>query len=155
MDGFPSGQRGQTVICCKLLRWFESTSIHYPQAHRNALYRLRMVCRHGGIGRRKGLKIPREQSRTGSSPVAGIRQLRLWKLCFQSFFCAGKLPISHWRAAFHVLFHIRRIFLVIVGKVSISGVLGNVIFVTEKGANTAHRQYTFPSVHDGDFVLRH
>lgn len=32
-----------------------------------------MVCRHGGIGRRKGLKIPRGQPRTGSSPVAGIK----------------------------------------------------------------------------------
>ena len=36
------------------------------------LFIWRKLRRHGGIGRRKGLKIPREQSRTGSSPVAGI-----------------------------------------------------------------------------------
>ena len=28
MDGFPSGQRGQTVNLLRMLRWFESTSIH-------------------------------------------------------------------------------------------------------------------------------
>ena len=27
----------------------------------------------GGIGRRKGLKIPREQSRAGSTPALGIK----------------------------------------------------------------------------------
>ena len=30
-------------------------------------------CRCGEIGRRKGLKIPRWQHRTGSSPVTGTR----------------------------------------------------------------------------------
>ncbi len=29
------------------------------------------ICRLGGIGRRKGLKIPRGQLRIGSSPIAG------------------------------------------------------------------------------------
>ena len=29
------------------------------------------LCRCGGIGRHKGLKIPRWQQRTGSSPVSG------------------------------------------------------------------------------------
>lgn len=29
------------------------------------------ICRCGGIGRRKGLKIPRWRQRTGSSPVSG------------------------------------------------------------------------------------
>ena len=29
------------------------------------------ICRHGEIGRHKGLKIPRRKKRTGSSPVAG------------------------------------------------------------------------------------
>ena len=29
------------------------------------------ICRCGGIGRHKGLKIPRQQCRTGSSPVSG------------------------------------------------------------------------------------
>ena len=36
------------------------------------------ICRCGGIGRRKGLKIPRGQPRTGSSPVTGTkRNLRI------------------------------------------------------------------------------
>lgn len=30
------------------------------------------ICRCGGIGRHKGLKIPRSKIRTGSSPVSGI-----------------------------------------------------------------------------------
>ena len=30
------------------------------------------ICRCGGIGRHKGLKIPRNKIRTGSSPVIGI-----------------------------------------------------------------------------------
>ncbi len=33
----------------------------------------RKSCRCGEIGRRKGLKIPRWQHRTGSSPVTGTR----------------------------------------------------------------------------------
>ncbi len=35
------------------------------------LFLCKYLCRRGGIGRRKGLKIPRGQPRTGSSPVAG------------------------------------------------------------------------------------
>ena len=35
------------------------------------------LSRSGGIGRRKGLKILREQSRTGSSPVCGIKSCYL------------------------------------------------------------------------------
>ena len=31
------------------------------------------LCRNGGIGRRKGLKIPREQSHAGSSPAFGTK----------------------------------------------------------------------------------
>ena len=31
------------------------------------------ICRRGGIGRHKGLKIPRNKPRTGSSPVAGTK----------------------------------------------------------------------------------
>ncbi len=31
------------------------------------------VCRCGGIGRRKGLKIPRPQKRAGSSPASGTK----------------------------------------------------------------------------------
>ena len=33
----------------------------------------RMLRRCGGIGRRKGLKIPRSKERTGSSPVSGTK----------------------------------------------------------------------------------
>ena len=55
MGGFPSGQRGQTV---NLLQIASVVRIH-----------LHPVCWCGGIGRRKGLKIPREQSRAGSSPA--------------------------------------------------------------------------------------
>ena len=31
------------------------------------------ICPNGGIGRRKGLKIPREQSCAGSSPASGTK----------------------------------------------------------------------------------
>ena len=60
MDGFPSGQRGQTV---NLLSTTSKVRIL-----------LHPLCRRGGIGRRTGLKILRGQTRTGSSPVAGIKQ---------------------------------------------------------------------------------
>ena len=36
-----------------------------------------LKCRSGGIGRHKGLKIPRWQQRTGSSPVPGTILLKL------------------------------------------------------------------------------
>ena len=55
MDGFPSGQRGQTV---NLLQIASVVRIH-----------LHPFRRCGGIGRRKGLKIPRWQHRAGSSPA--------------------------------------------------------------------------------------
>ena len=59
MDGFPSGQRGQTV---NLLATLSVVRIH-----------LHPFCRSGGTGRRTGLKILRDlYSRTGSIPVAGI-----------------------------------------------------------------------------------
>ena len=46
-----------------------------------------MICRRGGIGRHKGLKIPRSKIRTGSSPVAGTSMsvhngFKLWTLIF-------------------------------------------------------------------------
>ena len=59
MGGFPSGQRGQTV---NLLQIASVVRIH-----------LHPVCWCGGIGRRKGLKIPREQSRAGSSPATSSK----------------------------------------------------------------------------------
>ena len=34
-------------------------------------YYICIPSRHGGIGRHKGLKIPRRKTRTGSIPVAG------------------------------------------------------------------------------------
>ena len=58
MDGFPSGQRGQTV---NLLATLSVVRIH-----------LHPFCRSGGTGRRTGLKILRDlYSRTGSIPVCG------------------------------------------------------------------------------------
>ena len=48
----------------------------------------KLICRCGGIGRHKGLKIPRSKIRTGSSPVSGtnkktecihIRSFCLWQ----------------------------------------------------------------------------
>ena len=59
MDGFPSGQRGQTV---NLLQIASVVRIH--------LHPFRWC---GGIGRRKGLKIPRGQPRAGSSPATSIK----------------------------------------------------------------------------------
>ena len=60
MDGFPSGQRGQTV---NLLATLSVVRIH-----------LHPFCRSGGTGRRTGLKILRDlYSRTGSIPVCGRR----------------------------------------------------------------------------------
>ena len=43
------------------------------EGHRFEPYCSHFLCRCGGIGRRKGLKIPRGQPRTGSSPVTGIK----------------------------------------------------------------------------------
>ena len=64
MDGFPSGQRGQTV---NLLATLSVVRIHLHPSHESA------ECRSGGTGRRTGLKILRDlYSRTGSIPVCGI-----------------------------------------------------------------------------------
>ena len=57
MDGFPSGQRGQTV-----------NLLATPSKVRILLHPF-YIGWCGGIGRRKGLKILREQSRAGSSPA--------------------------------------------------------------------------------------
>ena len=40
------------------------------------------LCRRGGTGRRTGLKILRSKIRTGSIPVAGIRELTVCQLFF-------------------------------------------------------------------------
>ncbi len=42
-------------------------------------------CRDGEIGRRKGLKIPRWQHRTGSSPVPGTKRVRVVRTLFFIF----------------------------------------------------------------------
>ena len=42
------------------------------------LSRFSFICRHGEIGRRKGLKIPRGNTRAGSSPAAGIALCNAW-----------------------------------------------------------------------------
>ena len=81
MDGFPSGQRGQTV---NLLQFASVVRIHlHPFALMSSMEQClarksmqssitQCVRWCGGIGRRKGLKIPREQSRAGSSPATSI-----------------------------------------------------------------------------------
>ena len=65
MGRFPSGQRGQTV---NLLATPSVVRIHLCPFARDARIG-QSVGWCGGIGRRKGLKIPREQSRAGSSPA--------------------------------------------------------------------------------------
>ncbi len=42
-------------------------------------------CRDGGIGRRKGLKIPRGKLRTGSSPVPGTSLMWLKTFIYKAF----------------------------------------------------------------------
>ena len=81
MDGFPSGQRGQTV---NLLQIASVVRIHlHPFALMSSMERClarksmqssitQCVRWCGGIGRRKGLKIPRGQLRAGSSPATSI-----------------------------------------------------------------------------------
>ena len=82
MDGFPSGQRGQTVnllappskvriLLHPLLRSkFKETVLARMLLVVN---RKKQLCRSGGTGRRTGLKILRDlYSRTGSIPVCGI-----------------------------------------------------------------------------------
>ncbi len=67
MDGFPSGQRGQTV---NLLQIASVVRIHlHPLTDRSR----HCVSWCGGIGRRKGLKIPRGQPRAGSSPATSSK----------------------------------------------------------------------------------
>ena len=91
MGGFPSGQRGQTV---NLLQIASVVRIHlHPFALMSSMERClarksmqssitQCVRWCGGIGRRKGLKIPRGQPRTGSSPVTGMKR----SLCLQAPF---------------------------------------------------------------------
>ena len=81
MDGFPSGQRGQTV---NLLQIASVVRIHlHPFALMSSMEQClarksmqssitQCVRWCGGIGRRKGLKIPRGQLRAGSSPATSI-----------------------------------------------------------------------------------
>ena len=94
MDGFPSGQRGQTV---NLLQFASVVRIHlHPFALMSSMEQClarksmqssitQCVRWCGGIGRRKGLKIPRGQPRAGSSPATSIPQIH--KNCgFEDFF---------------------------------------------------------------------
>ena len=82
MDGFPSGQRGQTVnllappskvriLLHPLLRSkFKETVL----ACMLLVFNRKQSCRSGGTGRRTGLKILRDlYSRTGSIPVCGSK----------------------------------------------------------------------------------
>ena len=83
MDGFPSGQRGQTV---NLLQIASVVRIHlHPVALMSSMEQClarksmqssitQCVRWCGGIGRRKGLKIPRGQLRAGSSPATSMNE---------------------------------------------------------------------------------
>ena len=54
--------------------WHHSQAVRLGSAKPSSTVRFRVVppiCRSGGIGRRKGLKIPRGQLRAGSSPASG------------------------------------------------------------------------------------
>ena len=77
-------------------RWFESNcryqfwpggqEVKTPPFHggntSSILVRVtKYICRCGGIGRHKGLKIPRGKTRTGSSPVSGTRIKALRSSC--------------------------------------------------------------------------
>ena len=52
---------------------FAEYQLHFPKRYAIVI----LICRCGGIGRHKGLKIPRWRQRTGSSPVSGTSRLRL------------------------------------------------------------------------------
>lgn len=45
-------------------------------------YVIIILCQHGGIGRRTGLKIQRWQHRAGSTPAAGIYNLNIFEVYF-------------------------------------------------------------------------
>ena len=54
--------------------WHHSQAVRLGSAKPSSTVRFRVVppiCRSGGIGRRKGLKIPRRHLRAGSSPASG------------------------------------------------------------------------------------
>ena len=94
MDGFPSGQRGQTV---NLLQIASVVRIHlHPFALMSSMEQClarksmqssitQCVRWCGGIGRRKGLKIPRGQLRAGSSPATSMNEREGETLILQRF----------------------------------------------------------------------
>ena len=88
MDGFPSGQRGQTV---NLLQIASVVRIHLhpskPDVYRPVFDHSVRWC--GGIGRRKGLKIPRGQPRAGSSPATSSKGIR------ESVFLFSKITVDN------------------------------------------------------------
>jgi len=53
-----------------------------------------------------------------------------------------------------VLLNVKGVPLIVVGELSVFGMLRNVVFVTEKRSHTSKLQNTLGSVHDGDLVLR-
>lgn len=58
----------------------------------NLYYNYNSLSRCGGIGRHKGLKIPRSKIRTGSSPVSGTSiTSNSFKIGFGVIFCFGKI----------------------------------------------------------------
>ena len=82
MDGFPSGQRGQTVNLLAppskvriLLHPLWNELVNRLETTKAVRILLHPLCRSGGTGRRTGLKILRDlYSRTGSIPVCGSKK---------------------------------------------------------------------------------
>lgn len=56
---------------------------------------------------------------------------------------------------FHVLFDVEGIFLVVVRKVLVTGMLCDVVLVGEERPHAPKLQDTLAAVHDGDLILRH
>ena len=95
MDGFPSGQRGQTV---NLLQIASVVRIHLhpskPDVYRPVFDHSVRWC--GGIGRRKGLKIPRGQPRAGSSPATSSRNSSFCRNAKVTIFFQNNRNLEWW-----------------------------------------------------------
>ena len=56
---------------------------------------------------------------------------------------------------FHILFHIKGIFLVIIGQLFVPLVLRYIEFIREKWSDTSKLHNTFPAIHDSNLILAH
>ena len=81
MDGFPSGQRGQTVNLLHLLRWFESTTIHF----------LIIITRGGAVRKLVGLITRRSQVQI-LSPLLNAQLAQLVEQRTENPRVSGSIP---------------------------------------------------------------